>query len=864
MKKIAKRAPRGRQKFSKKSKDRSKTVLGRVFTDVCGPMETKSHAGSKYFITFIDDKTRYTAVYFIKHKSEALSKFKEFAAEVENFTGQTIKIIHSDNGGEYISKEFETFCKTKGIKIEDTIPHTPQHNGIAERMNRTLVERATAMLQQSGLPKTFWAEAINTASYIINRSPAAANDVTPFEGWHGYKAEVQHMRVFGCDVMNHIPKHKRKKFDAKSKLCTFVGYNDRCKGYKLYDSQRQKFIKSRDVIFYETKFQFKDRTALKRSITDFDDIDTESDRGTTDTENSDHAAQNPQNETESIREPSTRARRPPNRDPDMVYGDWWDSQDNNGADESAEYAMYLCEPRTYKQAMKSENYHDWETAMNSEYKSLMKNETWDLVEPPVGKNIVGSKWVYKTKRDSHGQVDRYKARLVAQGYTQEFGVDYDEVYAPVAHYKSIRTVLSIANALNLHLHQMDVKTAFLNGPLDTNIYMKQPTGYINPEFPDFVCKLKKSLYGLKQAARCWNTAINSYMTSIGFEQSKVDQCIYVKRNSTEYNEDSFMIICLYVDDLILATNDINMMKCEKEKFGRKFEMEDKGELEFCLGMNIVRDKENLELSINQKHYIEQILDNFEMSDCKPVGTPLENGRKFFKLEANETCVNKQGYQSAIGCLIYLSVATRPDIAVAVNCLSQFMCNPSKDHWTGVKRILRYLKGTVDYALTFKAADADVVLKGFTDADWAGDISTRKSTSGYVFKICGGFISWRSNKQSTVALSTTEAEYIALTSAAQEAVWLRALLKDLGFEQESPTVISEDNQSAIAIAKNYKVTARTKHIDVRYHFIKELIDKYFITILYCPTEEMIADIMTKGLVKQKFDYFRDMLNITSRS
>ena len=321
-----------------------------------------------------------------------------------------------------------------------------------------------------------------------------------------------------------------------------------------------------------------------------------------------------------------------------------------------------------------------------------------------------------------------------------------------------------------------------------------------------------------------------------------------------------MLMGVYVDDIIPVLNNPALPKAEKAALCERFEMTDLGEIHYLLGMSIKRDRESRTLTISQPNYLDKVLKKFGMQNCTPVSTPLEPGRKFQQLAPSDEPFDVQTYQQAIGCLTYISTATRPDIAAAVGVLSQYMSKPSKDHWMGVKRVLRYLKGTLKYGLKFSAQEEKPELFGYSDADWAGDVDTRRSTSGYVFQIGSGTVSWSSRKQQTVAKSSTEAEYVALSSATQEAVWLRRLMKDLGRQMDAPATIYEDNQGAIELAKNARFHNRTKHIDICHHFVRERVVSNEIRVIYCPTEDMIADIMTNGLAKLTFEKLRDLLAV----
>lgn len=372
--------------------------------------------------------------------------------------------------------------------------------------------------------------------------------------------------------------------------------------------------------------------------------------------------------------------------------------------------------------------------------------------------------------------------------------------------------------------------------------------------PTYVCKLKKSIYGLKQSARCWNATLTEHLISDGYTKSTADECIFIKRK-----KNNFVILAIYVDDVIPISSKTSMLEREKSKLKDKFAMVDNGPIHYILGMVIKRDRQNRVLTIDQSEYIRSILQRFNMENCKPVATPLEPSKRFTKTTEEDESFNVTLYQQAIGCLTYASLISRPDIAAATGTLAQHMSNPSTEHWSGVKRMLRYLKGTMNYGLCYSDNGSNQLV-GFSDADWAGDLDTRRSTSGYTFYIGKALVSWSSRRQSTVARSSTEAEYVALSSASQEAIWLRRLMSDISFQEIPPTLIHEDNQGAIDLSKNAKHHDRTKHIDISHHFICERVACNEIIVDYCPTGDMVADVMTKAVPKVKFEKFRSLLGV----
>ncbi|KAK3876705.1 hypothetical protein Pcinc_018517 [Petrolisthes cinctipes] len=798
-----------------------------IHSDVCGKINEKSLSNGEYFVTFIDDATRYVWVYILKGKHEVFAKFKEWKKCVENQMGRKIKILRTDNGGEYKSNDFEQYLIGEGIRHEYTIPKTPEQNGVSERMNRTLVEQIRAMLIDSGLPHRFWAEALSTACYLKNRSPARAlKGKTPCQALMGKKPTVHHLRVLGCVCYAHVPKDERRKLDPKSVKCIFLGYGSEVKGYRLFDLEKKRILNSRDVTFDESHYEFKKEKDVVQTETPTIEI-MHSEEWVSDDDDDDEQPDLPVRLSE-------RVKRPPD-----IYGEW------------VSVGHKTSDPTSVSEALLSDDKEHWMDAMKQEMSSIQESDVYELVELPKGSKSLKCRWVFKKKILSNGSVERYKARLVAQGCSQKFGIDYDETFCPVARFESVRTVLALASQRGMKLHHMDVTTAFLNGTLMEEVYMK-PDGFVEQGKETMVCKLKKSIYGLKQSLRCWNYTLDSSLRELGFVQTSGDPCIYV-------NLEDFFIVAVYVDDIILACNCDDKVRKVKDSLSSQFKLKDLGELQYFLGVKVVQDTVKGQIWIDQPLYIENILKKFGMEDSKPVETPADPNQKVCKATDECTIFDKEQYQSAVGSLLYLSVKTRPDIAYAVNSVTRYSTKPTSQHWKAVKRIMRYLKGTRDLGILYNYnGSTDFV--GYSDADWAGDIKDRKSTSGYCFHLGGGPVSWSSKKQSCVALSTAEAEYMALASAIQEAVWLRKLAVDIQIDCKGPLLLYEDNQSTIAMSKNPQFHGKTKHIDIKFHYVLEKCNENVIQLVYCPTNDMIADIFTKGLNKDKFKRLREMLGM----
>lgn len=546
-----------------------------------------------------------------------------------------------------------------------------------------------------------------------------------------------------------------------------------------------------------------------------------------------------------------------------IPGNWWQANPAGSIPEGSYHACLISkvkyclavgddgtkhdlEPQTFKEAKTSKQKSKWEAAMDEEMASLLSNNVWELVELPKGRSTITCKWVYKIKYNPDRSVDRYKARLVVRGFSQKEGLDFNETFAPVAKYSSLRLLFARSAALNLDILQLDIKTAFLYGELNEEIYMQQPDGYITPGQEGKVCKLLKSLYGLKQAPRQWNLRIHKFLVDIGFIQLKCDHCVYkhIQKN---------IILVIWVDDILLFGTDEANHTVYKQ-LAAQFDVKYIGEPARIVGILVDRNRTDRTIKLHQRSYAEEVLERFGMQQSKPVATPVSK----IDSESPEVCKNTP-YMSLVGSIMFLMVATRPDLAFAVNILSRALHAPTEDHWKFGKRVLRYITGTKDCGLLFKGQEFPGV-KIYSDSDWASDSSDRKSVTGMVAIMGGAAISWITKKQPTVALSTTEAEYQALTEAAKEAIWIRMYLEELGHIQQNPTVILGDNQSSQALAKNPVHHARTKHIDVKFHFLRQHVEEHRIYLQYIQTTEQLADLLTKGLPGPQTKYLRQGMGI----
>ena len=504
------------------------------------------------------------------------------------------------------------------------------------------------------------------------------------------------------------------------------------------------------------------------------------------------------------------------------------------------------EPKTFEEA---ENDHNWINAMQEELSQFERNNVWTLVKRPKDYSIIGTKWVFRNKLDEHGNVIRNKARLVAKGYNQEEGIDFDETFAPVARLEAIRLLLAYACFMKFKLFQMDVKSVFLNGFIAEEIYVEQPPGFENHAFSNHVFRLNKALYGLKQAPRAWYERLSKFLLNNGFSRGNVDTTLFIKRNQND-----MLIIQIYVDDIIFGSTNESLCQDFAKLMQGEFEMSMMGELTFFLGLQIKQSKEGI--SITQSKYTKELLKRFGMENCKPIGTPMSPSCKLDKDDEGKS-VDLKYYRGMIGSLLYLT-ASRPDIMFSVCLCARYQSNPKESHLNAVKRILRYLNGTQTIGLWY-SKDSQINLLGYSDADFAGCKLDRKSTSGTCQFLGVNLISWFSKKQNSVALSTAEAEYIAAGSCCAQILWIKQQLEDFGIKLNE-TPIRCDNTSAINLSKNPIQHSRSKHIEIRHHFIREHVQNKNIILEYVCTENQLADIFTKALSEDRFCEIRRNLGI----
>ncbi|WZZ27522.1 hypothetical protein YC2023_010923 [Brassica napus] len=880
----------------------------------------------KYFVTFIDEKSKYTWLTLIQTKDRVLDAFKNFQAYVTNHYHAKIKIFRSDNGGEYTSLAFKQHLAQHGVLHQTSCPYTPQQNGVAERKNRHLMEVARALMLQAHVPKRFWSDAVSTACYLINRTPTKVlGDHAPFEVLNKHKPVLDYLRVFGCLCYVLIPGELRNKLEARSTKAMFIGYSTTQKGYRCYDPVTRRVLTSRDVKFIESRGYYDEKnqedlkditsdkagvlriilenlgikvsqdqnsggscpgtsppsmetteqphlhheggeeTGAQESSSDRrgEDLASHDQGGVETTQDGVETESVPMGESsgdetqEELRDPtppqqqlrrSTRLRKDPSSwvNTRVYYNAQAVEHPSQAVCSFAQYPEEHCAfmvnldenyiPRSYEEAMMDK---EWKESVGAEAGAMIKNDTWYESELPKGKKAVTSRWIFTIKYKADGKVERKKSRLVARGFTQTYGEDYIETFAPVAKLHTIRIVLSLAVNLGWGLWQMDVKNAFLQGELEDEVYMHPPPGLEHLVKRGNVLRLKKAIYGLKQSPRAWYNKLSTTLNGRGFKKSELDHTLF-----TLTTPSGMIALLVYVDDIIITGSDKEGIIATKEFLKSMFEIKDLGEMKYFLGIEICRSKEGLFMS--QRKYTLDLLKDAGAYGGKTARMPMEDGYKVPREGENEDSKPYQDpklYRKLVGKLIYLTI-TRPDICFAVNQVSQHMQVPKEHHWRMVERILMYLNGSPDQGV-WMGCNGSTEVVGYCDADWAGDRADRRSTTGYCTFIGGNLVTWKSKKQKVVSCSSAEAEYRAMLKLTNELVWIKGILKHLEIDQATPMTMHFDNQAAIHIASNSVFHERTKHIEVDCHKVRQMIILGVILPCYTRSEDQLADVFTKA-------------------
>ena len=896
--------------INRKASEHAKAPLDRIHSDIWGPYRVPDiHGRNVYFVTFTDDYTRKTWVHVMTAKSQLRSVFISFKVRVELETGRKIRIVRCDNASEYVALEKDVGA-TQGILFEYTTPYTSYQNGVSERLNRALVALIRAMLAYARLPRKLWSEALMAACYLRNRLPIGPDDKSPEEAYSGRRPSVTHIRVWGCVAYANLSMEQRggDKLAPSAIRAALVGYMPTSKQYRLYDPVGDRILIATSVRFVESQIldlqgdsdegspedvgfdpmgayvpqepaieaeepgdqsgsvlgegppigDIADRPApAVRAVTPHEQL-----LGWRDTISSEAGSQDDGNdqlfleeeddlgspEDQILAESEAALREVPPAEEPIVRRSGRERRPTRpfeGAFEASTPSKIPI-PGRYSEAINDpEHGADWALAVKEELAQLQSLGTWELAKLPRGKQVLGRRWVFNVKYTPTGLIDRFKARLVAQGFGQIPGDDYLETFSPTIRAESLRLLLSIGASEDLEIRQIDVVSAYPRSNLHAEVYMAPPEGLDCPDGQ--VLRLRKSLYGLKQSGREWYIEACKGLGELGFQPIFSEPSIFM-------TPDQRILIGLYVDDMLILSKDPSDINRVVKGIERRWKIKDLGEVNMILGIRVTRDRENRQIFLDQEGYIDEVVKRFQLEQAAPYSTPATIDRAaLIKGDGSEPEADQHLYQRGVGSLAWVAICTRPDVAYAWGQLSQSCSKPTIRNWNGVLHVLRYLKKTKGLRLSFGGIGGYMppYLRGYSDSDYAGDHTDRHSVSGHIFMLNMGPISWASAKQRCVATSTTEAEYIALCEASKQGQWLRTLLQEIGREKllggrGHRVQLFGDNQASLAIAADPMSHRRTKHIDVRYHYVRQLVAFGKMDVDYIPTEDMLADVLTKPL------------------
>jgi hypothetical protein len=886
--------------------------------DVMGPCTQTGLNNQRFILVGKDEFSKMRLVSCLKSKSQVPETVKTMLSTTEMQTGNNILAIYTDNGSEFLSERLTTFLQHRGIVHMLSATYCPQQNGTAERENQSLLSQARTMLNASGLPKELWPEAVHMATYVSNRCITSKRLITPYELWFSRKPNLSNIRAFGQQASILLQDHQRSKFDPKGTLMFCVGYTDNFHTYKFFDLSSKKIVTSCDAIFtnqigIDAVKSTGTSSSPQVAMSDNSEIHLPTQAGTDktghDTEHLTISKQADHQEAEASAEPQQQDSKADESlmcDEPSIYTDSRqdldgspytsksvndpqatvfnvistekpigklfgasssNTQTNQGLDndaterhtrgkrinysqmakgnwnldQAAEVMQESVVPKSIREALSREDASKWIEAAEREMESIIANDVFQLVPRP-NCNVVGCRWVFVQKLMPDGSF-KPKARLVAQGFTQEFGVDYTTTFAPVVHMDFVRFLFSLAAQLNLFISQCDIKTAFLYGRLEEKIFMEQPDGF--QDGTNSVWLLKRSLYGLKQSPKCWNTRFTEFLSRSKLKVATVDGCIY-------YGSDLYLIVAIYVDDLIILSKEENHAKDLIKKLSSEFDLHLIQTNKF-LGFQYFRHA-NGDITIHQSNYVTNILKRYGMWESNPSPTPILPAQK----AGNEEVLDdNREFREIVGALQYAASQTRLDIAFTVGLLGRRVLKPTNLDWQIMKRCLRYLRGTVNLGITYRRRGSPGLV-AYADADFAGDLSKYKSTTGQLIIHSGGPIAWKSKLQKTVVTSTTEAEYLAVSSTIKTVLCIKNLGSELKALDPEPVPLFCDNRGAVLITANETSTQRTRHMGAQLSFAREHHRNKSVKVQHISSNDQAADLFTKPLSTDKFVANRNRL------
>jgi hypothetical protein len=823
-------------------------IGGVICSDLKGPITPVDRLKNRYVVNFIDYKTNYCRVFLAKTKDQAAKQFEAFLAFFERRYDCKIQVLRTDGGGEYANVDL--FCQQTGVQRQTTEANSPASNGKAERMNRTVFNMARCMIFNSGLPMRFWGDAVKYAAYVLNRSPSRSNPrhQSPIQMLEGHAPNLTDIVIFGSPCM--VYRDQPRTFKPRAVRGLILGRSEETKGYVVYLTADQKVTTTQHVKDIETLSPEQNATILANSGVD---TSTAGSGEATQKEGAQVVQTMVQEEPEAPSKVKTRGK--DKRKPSQRAKDAQESLSANNVAEE--------DPTTYSAAMKTDKAKEWQVAVDDELNSLRQSGTWIAVPKPPHTKILHSKWVFKTKRDASGGVERYKARLVACGNEQVHGESYNETFAPVMDMTTARFIMAMGLIWNVPPRHGDVPNAYVRaqGEEGVDIYMYAPKGMklsaeeLRNGGDEAVLKILMSLYGLKQAGRLWNALLHSKMIELKFTQCKTDLCLYFKKNDKD-----IILVGVYVDDLLVTATKTPMVAKFFEDM-QILDVKDLGIVTKFLGIRVIYEEGSF--TLDHEAMIKELINAHGMGNASSTLTPIadiEGEERDDEVALDFDQAKK--FRSLAGALLWITRCTRPDIGFAVHRLTRKTHAPRVQDWKLAKRVLRYLNGTSDLKLynRQRGQDKDSSFEVFSDADYAADREDRKSVSGSMVYLNGLLITWSCMKQDNVTLSTMESEFVAAGCAVQSLLGCTELSSELGQPIKLPSILLMDNQAAISQIKAEASSNKSKHVDIKHKFIKDYYQKGLISPTYVSTMNMKADILTKAMPAPTFRRLRDLIGL----
>jgi Reverse transcriptase (RNA-dependent DNA polymerase) len=834
--------------------------------DIAGPFP-KSHSNFDYAPTFVDEHSRFIVT--------SVSKGKDVLPALQDLNSRyKPKKLFSDGEPLMTQGDPRTFAREHGIDVSYAPHHTPALNGIVERSIRTVDTDARTLLAAAHLSVRFWPEARAHAAWIRNRIPRSPDNKTPFELLFKKSPDMSPLRRFGCVAYVTFPSTSAKKPSKTAPHAwkgIFLGFDPDSPGSVfVYNPSTRRLISTRDVFRYDEHTLGADVLLRKSDLSDseliYDALTTATDPDDPGSDsNSDDLPTLPRRSARLTGHAQQTQTVPDDLDisgiPKLIDAEVLSPDEALDHAVVSAFAFLVQSGFTFKKAMESPHKDQWLTAICDEWNSLLRNETFELVSIdtlPYGSKLLGNQWVLTEKFDSDGQLLKRKARLVALGNHQVPGIDFTETFAPTVQHTTLRTLLAVAASRQYSTAQLDVSTAYLNAPLDETIYMRLPPGFdlTDSTGRPLVARLRKSLYGLCQAGRNWYRYIIQLILSLGFTQSRVDPCLLI--STSQFHADASLFVVIHVDDFPMAASKPEALHLFNERLGALVKLTFSAPLQWCLGLRVDHTPDGI--IISQPRHITSLIESNGLTTATPQKTPTTTERLSAKSCPAADSEEQQEmasvpYKSLVGSLNYIATLTRPDIAYAVHRCAAYMQNPGRLHFTAAKRVARYLKATPHFGLFYPYGTA-LDLHAYVDSDWAGDSDDRRSITGYIIILGLAAVSWKSRKQPSVALSTAEAEYMAAAYCVQDVLFLLMLLADFGVQPSLPVSIHEDNSACIDLVSREFVSDKTKHIDIRYHFLRQHALAGRIAFHYIASAQQLADVLTKPVPLPAIAHFQE--------